>query len=123
MDGAENAILPVAPGGRLFIAIYNDTGTQSRRWQWIKRTYNELPRFARTPFAVAVTIPGDLRKFTGTVLRGRPLDYVRLWTDYRRQRGMNRWRDILDWVGGYPVRVRRLSTRSSSSTDSADSIC
>jgi len=98
----ENATLPIGPGGKLFIAIYNDTGTQSRRWQWIKRTYNELPRFARTPFAVAVTIPGDLRKFTGTLLRGRPLDYLRLWTDYRRHRGMNRWRDIIDWVGGYP---------------------
>jgi len=98
----ENAATPVAPDGRLFIAIYNDTGTQSRRWQWIKRTYNELPRLARTPFAIAVTIPGELRKFTGTLLRGRPLDYVRLWTDYRRQRGMNRWRDIIDWVGGYP---------------------
>ena len=29
----------VAPGGRLFIALYNDTGTQSDRWRWIKRTY------------------------------------------------------------------------------------
>ena len=27
---------------------------------------------------------------------------MRRWTDYRRLRGMNRWYDILDWVGGYP---------------------
>jgi len=98
----ENAAIPVAPGGRLFVSIYNDTGTQSRRWAWIKRTYNELPRFLRTPFAVAVTIPGDLRTFTGALLRGQPGDYVRMWTDYRRRRGMSRWYDIVDWVGGYP---------------------
>src|SRR5688500_5776811 len=30
--GLENARLPVAPGGKLFIAIYNDTGTQAARW-------------------------------------------------------------------------------------------
>jgi 2-polyprenyl-6-hydroxyphenyl methylase/3-demethylubiquinone-9 3-methyltransferase len=31
----DNAQLPVAAGGKLFIAIYNDTGTQSTRWKWI----------------------------------------------------------------------------------------
>jgi len=98
----DNAAIPVDCGGRLFVAIYNDTGTQSRRWEWIKRTYNELPRLARTPFAVAVTLPGELRTFAGTLMRGRPADYIRNWTDYRRRRGMSFWHDILDWVGGYP---------------------
>jgi 2-polyprenyl-6-hydroxyphenyl methylase/3-demethylubiquinone-9 3-methyltransferase len=32
----------------------------------------------------------------------RPVEYFREWTDYRQRRGMNRWYDILDWVGGYP---------------------
>ena len=36
--GLENAQLAVAQGGKLFIAIYNDTGTQSVRWRAIKRT-------------------------------------------------------------------------------------
>ena len=40
----ENAQLPVAPGGRLFIAIYNDNGSKSRRWARIKHAYNNLPR-------------------------------------------------------------------------------
>ena len=35
---------PVAPGGKLFVAIYNDTGTQARRWRWIKRTFNRAAR-------------------------------------------------------------------------------
>jgi 2-polyprenyl-6-hydroxyphenyl methylase/3-demethylubiquinone-9 3-methyltransferase len=98
----ENAVIPVAPGGKLFIAIYNDTGTQSRRWHAIKRTYNELPKLARTPFAVAVTAPAEVKALAGALLRGRPADYLRSWTNYRRRRGMNKWHDIVDWVGGYP---------------------
>src|SRR5947208_11721581 len=57
----ENAVIPVAPGGKLFIAIYNDTGTQSRRWHAIKRVYNELPKLARKPYAIAVTAPAEAK--------------------------------------------------------------
>jgi len=96
------AAVPVAPGGTLFIAIYNDTGSQARRWRGIKRTYNALPRPLRVPFAVAVTLPGEARSLAGAMLRGRPGNYVRSWTQYRALRGMSRWHDILDWVGGYP---------------------
>jgi 2-polyprenyl-6-hydroxyphenyl methylase/3-demethylubiquinone-9 3-methyltransferase len=98
----ENTVLPVAPDGKLFIAIYNDTGSQSRRWLQIKKMYNELPRSARVPFAIAVTLPEELKALAGATLRKRPAEYLRLWTDYRSRRGMNRWHDILDWVGGYP---------------------
>lgn len=101
-DALENAVIPVAPGGKLFVAIYNDTGSQSRRWHWIKRTYNGLPPLARKPFAVAVTLPAELKALVGAAARRRPGDYIRSWTDYRRLRGMNKWHDIVDWVGGYP---------------------
>jgi len=98
----ENATIPVARDGKLFIAIYNDTGTQSRRWHAIKRIYNALPKVARKPFAVAVTAPAEFKALAGAVLRRRPGDYVRSWTEYRRRRGMSKWYDIVDWVGGYP---------------------
>jgi 2-polyprenyl-3-methyl-5-hydroxy-6-metoxy-1,4-benzoquinol methylase len=101
-DAFEHAIIPVAPGGKLVIAIYNDLGTRSRRWHWIKKTYNELPQLARVPFAVAVTIPAEVKSLLGAALRLRPGDYLRSWTEYGRRRGMSRWHDILDWVGGYP---------------------
>jgi 2-polyprenyl-3-methyl-5-hydroxy-6-metoxy-1,4-benzoquinol methylase len=98
----ENAVIPVAPGGKLFIAIYNDTGTQSRRWHAIKKIYNEIPKLARKPYAVAVTAPAELKALAGALLRGRPGDFLRSWTEYRRRRGMSKWHDIVDWVGGYP---------------------
>ena len=74
-DALENAVLPVAPAGKLFIAIYNDTGTQSRRWHAIKRMYNELPAIARKPFAVAVTAPAEVKAIAGAILRRRPMEY------------------------------------------------
>lgn len=33
---------------------------------------------------------------------GNPL---RTWSDYKRDRGMSPWRDVADWVGGYPFEV------------------
>jgi len=102
----ENARLPVAPGGRLFVAIYNDTGTQAARWKWIKQTYNRLPRFLRPPFAALAIAPDEIKPAVRALARLRPQEYVRRWTDYdRNNRGMSRWRDIVDWVGGYPYEV------------------
>lgn len=98
----EHVTIPVAAGGKLFIAIYNDTGTQSRRWHWIKRTYNGLPRLARLPFTVGVIAPGELKALAAATIRRRPGDYLRSWTRYGDLRGMNRWHDVVDWVGGYP---------------------
>ena len=101
----ENAQQRVAPGGKLFIALYNDTGSQSTRWYWIKKTYNGLPGILRSPFAAIVWLPNEVKLLASSVLRLRPKDYIDSWTQYRRNRGMTKWRDIIDWVGGYPYEV------------------
>jgi 2-polyprenyl-3-methyl-5-hydroxy-6-metoxy-1,4-benzoquinol methylase len=103
----DNAGLPVKRGGKLFIAIYNDTGSQSARWKWIKRKYNELPKPLRTPFAALVIAPEEGKSLLRSLLSLRPQDYWRSWTNYDQSRGMNRWRDIIDWVGGHPYEVAR----------------
>lgn len=92
----------VADGGLLFIAIYNDTGSQSERWRRIKSTYCRLPKVLRSPFAVLVSLPDETKRFLSFVLRGKPLGYFDHWKNYRNARGMDRWHDIIDWVGGYP---------------------
>ena len=103
----DNARLPVAPGGRLFIAIYNDTGSQSARWKWIKKTYNGLPRLLRPPFALLAVAPDELKNVLRSVATLNLGAYVRSWTDYNQNRGMNKWRDIVDWVGGYPYETAK----------------
>lgn len=98
----ENASIPTRPGGKLFIAIYNDTGSQAARWHWIKKTYCRLPSVLKTPFAAAVILPDELKRLTSSLLRLKPQEYLYSWTRYKNGRGMNRWHDIIDWVGGYP---------------------
>ena len=102
-----NAALPVAPGGTLFISIYNDQGLPSRFWTAVKRTYNRLPRGLRGPFAGAILVPREAARLAyrlGTFQLG---GYIRSWTEYQRSRGMSRWHDNLDWIGGYPFEVAR----------------
>lgn len=94
----------VAPDGVLYISIYNDQGGTSRRWAWVKRTYNGLPRGLR----FLVIVPAFLRLWGPTFVRdalvGRPFA---TWRGYGGVRGMSPWRDLVDWVGGYPFEVAK----------------
>ncbi|HVL69635.1 MAG TPA: class I SAM-dependent methyltransferase [Vicinamibacterales bacterium] len=98
---------PVAPGGQLFIAIYADRGAQTARWKTLKKIYCQLPRPLRPAYAALTVLPIEMRSAAKALLRGRPMDYVREWTGYSANRGMNKWRDIIDWVGGYPYEAAR----------------
>lgn len=95
----------VAPGGKLFVAIYNDQGTASRRWTQVKKTYNQLPRGLR----FLVTWPSFVvmywRRLTKDFLRGKPFQTIREYG--KNQRGMSFWQDLIDWVGGYPFEVAK----------------
>jgi 2-polyprenyl-6-hydroxyphenyl methylase/3-demethylubiquinone-9 3-methyltransferase len=96
-------LLPlVAPGGLLFLALYNDQGRASRVWHGIKRLYNRMPRLLRP----LVLLPCAARLWGPTLLRDLfCLHPCRTWRDYRQERGMSPWRDVVDWVGGYPFEV------------------
>jgi 2-polyprenyl-3-methyl-5-hydroxy-6-metoxy-1,4-benzoquinol methylase len=103
-DAIDAACRRVAPDGKLFIALYNDLGSRTARWHTIKKTYNKLPAPVRPLFTGMVMAPEELKALARAVVKGRPLDYFKLWTAYN-DRGMNRWRDMVDWVGGYPYEV------------------
>jgi 2-polyprenyl-6-hydroxyphenyl methylase/3-demethylubiquinone-9 3-methyltransferase len=105
----DHAQRTVAPDGQLFIALYNDMGSQSARWKRLKQTYAALPRPLRPAFAALTMAPQEAKAFARALLRGRPGDYVRTWTRYgEANRGMNKWRDIIDWVGGYPYEAAKV---------------
>jgi 2-polyprenyl-3-methyl-5-hydroxy-6-metoxy-1,4-benzoquinol methylase len=101
----DNVSRLVAPQGALYISIYNDQGLQSRIWRMIKRIYNHLPASLRMPYVAAVIAPSELLSLWKSTVRLRPMAYVRSWTQYKRQRGMSRAHDLVDWVGGYPFEV------------------
>jgi 2-polyprenyl-3-methyl-5-hydroxy-6-metoxy-1,4-benzoquinol methylase len=100
----ENAAKPVAPGGKLFISIYNDQGRISTRWRAVKRTYNELPGSLRFLVTIPVLVHQYWRRTVKDFLCGQPL---RTWRSEGRERGMSPWRDLIDWVGGYPFEVAK----------------
>jgi 2-polyprenyl-3-methyl-5-hydroxy-6-metoxy-1,4-benzoquinol methylase len=90
----DNVSRRVGPGGRLFIAIYNDQGAISRYWTCVKRLYNAswLARWLLiaiyTPYFIGL-------RWLYRIITGRgPLS-----------RGMSLWHDMLDWLGGYPFEV------------------
>jgi 2-polyprenyl-6-hydroxyphenyl methylase/3-demethylubiquinone-9 3-methyltransferase len=105
--GLENTVRAAAPEGRVFVSIYNDQGLRSRIWRRVKRVYNGLPRPLQRPYAVAVMAPREALSAGLAVATLQPQRYWRSWTRYKRSRGMSRWHDLIDWVGGYPFEVAR----------------
>ncbi len=104
-EALDNAEVAVKDGGTLFVAIYNDTGSQAERWKWIKKTYCKLPKPLKSPFAVLMILPEEGKRFISSVIRLKPQEFFNFWKTYTNSRGMNRWYDIVDWVGGYPYEV------------------
>jgi 2-polyprenyl-3-methyl-5-hydroxy-6-metoxy-1,4-benzoquinol methylase len=94
----------VAPQGQLFIAIYNDIGAVTDEWHRIKTKYNALPPLLRLPYASAVLAREEWPQFVSMWKQGKPGDYVKRWRDYPKHstRGMDFWRDQIDWIGGLP---------------------
>lgn len=99
----ENAALPVAAGGLLFISIYNDQGKRSRRWLTVKRLYNRWRALRPLLLAGAAALLW-WRPTVKDFLRLRPFQS---WRRYGRERGMSAWHDVVDWVGGYPFEVAK----------------
>jgi 2-polyprenyl-3-methyl-5-hydroxy-6-metoxy-1,4-benzoquinol methylase len=103
----DNAAVTVAMGGTFVVSLYNDQGPWSRRWTKLKRIYNALPRFLRVPYTVLVMGAREIIPFLHHVRRGRPFDYLKNYTQYGAQRGMSKWHDMVDWIGGYPFEVSK----------------
>ncbi len=105
MWAALDSVKPLVKlGGRLFIAIYNDQGAITDRWEEVKRKYNTLPKPLNTAYFLWLLAKQQrvaaLDAWRDKVFR----EWLRGWTDYQNvsARGMNRWRDEIDWYGGYP---------------------
>lgn len=101
-DAVDRVTSLVAPGGRLFIALYNDQGRRSQAWRAVKRTYCGSPvgravvLGAFVPYFVGRAAAADLVRGKNPLVRHR---------EYRQRRGMSMMHDIVDWLGGLPFEV------------------
>jgi 2-polyprenyl-3-methyl-5-hydroxy-6-metoxy-1,4-benzoquinol methylase len=94
----------VRMGGVLFISIYNDLGEVTDWWWQVKRRYNRLPAPLRLPYALSIIGPEEARSIRSHWQQNNVRAYLRMWTEYQRTstRGMSRWHDLIDWIGGFP---------------------
>ena len=113
----KNAQLPVKEGGKLYIAIYNDHGEVSRLWLQRKQRYCALPFFLRPVYFLWVYGPIELEGMNAlnSLRRGRIdqmlrkiIKYLKQGNDYKRHRGMSRYHDMVDWLGGYPYEFAKV---------------
>lgn len=80
----------------MFVALYNDQRWLSKHWVRIKQIYN-----------------GNFLGRSVVISIHAPYFFARYWVkrmfmpSVRKRRGMDPWRDILDWLGGYPFEVAR----------------
>ncbi|WP_405878066.1 class I SAM-dependent methyltransferase [Streptomyces sp. NBC_01136] len=104
-EAMEAACGLVAPGGTLYVSIYNDQGAESRIWTSVKRRYNMSGAVARR-----LLLTGSLFYLGRNYPLRAMLRLTRTMRDpargtVRRARGMSRKHDLVDWVGGYPFEV------------------
>jgi 2-polyprenyl-3-methyl-5-hydroxy-6-metoxy-1,4-benzoquinol methylase len=104
-DALDNVAPLVGPGGVLFISIYNDQGTASRRWTALKRMYNRSSAPVRFAITWGVFIQQYWRPTLKDFLQLRPFHTIRHYEG--KARGMTIRRDLTDWVGGYPFEVAK----------------
>ncbi len=80
----------VGPRGTFVVALYNKHST-SPIWKRIKWFYNRLPRLGQR--FMVILFAGIIYLAKLIVTRRNPLE---------KERGMDFWYDVIDWVGGYP---------------------
>ncbi|MCX7155356.1 MAG: class I SAM-dependent methyltransferase [Rhodocyclales bacterium] len=105
-EALDNVVPLVAARGQLFVAIYNDQGRPSVMWRTVKKAYCG----ASEPFRTVLLLLAFTRLWGPTMLRdlikGQPGATARNYGK-ARGRGMSPWRDVVDWVGGYPFEVAK----------------
>ena len=98
-EAIELAAGRVQTNGCLVMMIYPDWGWVSLAWRRVKQLY--CSSLVGRTVVLAVFVPG-------LVIRWLVLDIcrrknpIRRYTHYYKKRGMSRFHDIVDWLGGYP---------------------
>ncbi len=98
-EAIRNTCKLVAPGGLLYLAIYNKVEGRggSQYWLRVKRLYNRCPSPAKRLMEFAYILRHQV--LPNLVRFKHPFSS---WRNYHQGRGMSPWIDVRDWLGGYP---------------------
>ena len=110
-DALANVAPLVGPNGLLFIDIYNDQGQASNRWARVKERYNRSGPRQRRAVLAGVQVYQAVKPLP-TLVASQAYHFAQHGrfrhlpkSDVVPSRGMDRERDLLDWVGGWPFEV------------------
>jgi len=106
-EALENVVSTVAKGGKLYISIYNDQGSASRRWALLKKFHNQSSKPIKMSILLMIAVLWLIHSsLVRLMLFQNPLPF-REWAEKKKNRGMSVWHDLVDWVGGYPFEVAK----------------
>lgn len=94
----EQAGKCVKENGLLFISIYNDQGLESKIWEKVKKTYNKAPEMGKKLLLALSSLYMYGYRYTKEIFKSKDKKNLK----YDKERGMNAYTDLVDWVGGYP---------------------
>lgn len=104
-EAFDNVAQLLNTNGKLFISIYNDQGDPSKRWYWIKKTYNQSNQIIKLLLIFYTLFRCWTIRFIKDLLKTG--NFLTTWSTYSKNRGMSAWHDLIDWVGGYPFEVAK----------------
>lgn len=97
-EALRNVELLAAESAQLCVAIYNDQGPMSAAWRVVKSRYVRGSKPTKRAIEMGSYAFLGLPSFANRMLFGGPAT---------PRRGMDRRRDLVDWVGGYPFEVAK----------------
>jgi 2-polyprenyl-3-methyl-5-hydroxy-6-metoxy-1,4-benzoquinol methylase len=117
-----NARIPLSANGVLFVALYSYTSYYNaylacgnptpEQWLEIKKQYNRAgilgKRIMEGQYSSQMFLWRDLHHFLSELkspskAMQRIRDFSRTVSSYKKNRGMEFWTDVRDWLGGWPM--------------------
>ena len=91
----------------IYLALYNDQGSTSKIWRIIKQMYSKVPFFLKPLYVLLMSSYTELKRFLYLSIKFQLFEYFRTFKNYKNNRGMSYWYDMVDWIGGYPFEVSK----------------
>lgn len=105
--GLENTLRLMKPGGRLYLALYNNVniaGISTKDWRRIKEVYNSASAPVRKVMEAGYFIAWTL--YVTFVKQKNPVSFFK---QFPERRGMSVHTDIKDWLGGLPYETASIA--------------
>ncbi len=102
-NALERSLDLVAPGGQIYLALYNKILARDNSTSWIHSFWLAVKRFHNTHPSIGAYVlePLAMAAYLGIVVARleNPITHLR---NYKSHRGMSWQTDATDWLGGYP---------------------